>query len=73
MNSVDHIAGHTFHGRKGAIENAFRYSVDYILLDPEGRSETPALFSINGPNLSGWRDRDHGGEPGQGLWGHLVA
>ncbi|WP_299984152.1 DUF1365 domain-containing protein [uncultured Ruegeria sp.] len=66
MNSVDHIAGQTFHGRKGAVENAFRYSVDYILFDPEACPETPTLFSINGANLTNWRDRDHGGEPGQG-------
>ncbi|EEE36921.1 hypothetical protein RKLH11_756 [Rhodobacteraceae bacterium KLH11] len=66
MNSVDHIAGHTYHGRKGAIENAFRYSVDYILFDPEGSLKTPALFSINSANVTSWRDRDHGGEPGRG-------
>ncbi|WP_170762903.1 DUF1365 family protein [Ruegeria lacuscaerulensis] len=66
MNTVDHIAGHTYHGRKGAIENAFRYSVDYILLDPEGQLDTPALFSVNRTNITNWRDLDHGGEPGQG-------
>ncbi len=63
---VDYIAGHTFHGRKGAIENAFRYSVDYILLDPEADLETPALFSINRVNITNWRTCDHGGEPGRG-------
>ncbi|WP_170360677.1 DUF1365 domain-containing protein [Ruegeria arenilitoris] len=66
MNTVDHIAGHTFHGRKGAIQNAFRYSVDYILLDPESHPATPALFSLNRTNVTNWRERDHGGEPGQG-------
>ncbi len=66
MNRVDHIAGHTYHGRKGAVENAFRYSVDYILFDPEARPPTPALFSINRANVTNWRDRDHGGEPGRG-------
>jgi hypothetical protein len=30
--TVDHIAGQTFHGRKGVIENAFRYSVDYVIM-----------------------------------------
>ncbi|WP_299889609.1 DUF1365 domain-containing protein [uncultured Ruegeria sp.] len=63
---VDHIAGHTYHGRKGAIENAFRYSIDYILLDPEAELKTPALFSIDRVNITNWRTRDHGGEPGQG-------
>ncbi|SDX31745.1 hypothetical protein SAMN05444358_104263 [Ruegeria halocynthiae] len=66
MNTVDHIAGHTFHGRKGAVENAFRYSIDYILFNPEACLETPALFSVNAANITNWRDLDHGGEPGQG-------
>ncbi|MEM7089290.1 MAG: DUF1365 domain-containing protein [Pseudomonadota bacterium] len=64
---IDHIAGHTYHGRKGAIENAFRYSVDYILLNPEADHRTPLLFSINRANITNWRSRDHGGEPGQGV------
>ncbi len=67
MNKVDHIAGHTYHGRKGAIENAFRYSVDYVLFDPEAEPSTPLLFSINRTNVTNWRSRDHGGEPGKGV------
>lgn len=66
MNVVDHIAGHTYHGRKGEIDNAFRYSVDYVLFDPEARVKTPLLFSMNRPNVTNWRRRDHGGEPGKG-------
>jgi len=66
VNRVDHIAGHTYHGRKGEIENAFRYSVDYILLDPEAQLDTPMLFSLNRPNVTNWRIRDHGGEPHRG-------
>ncbi|MGV6804661.1 MAG: DUF1365 domain-containing protein [Ruegeria sp.] len=66
MPSIDFVPAHTYHGRKGTIENAFRYSVDYILLDPEAFDETPALFSVDRPNLTGWRSSDHGGEPGQG-------
>ena len=66
MTGIDHIAGHTYHGRKGQIENAFRYSVDYILLDPEGQPDTPALFSVNRANLTNWRARDHGGAPKKG-------
>ncbi|GAA6159149.1 DUF1365 domain-containing protein [Ruegeria sp. HU-ET01832] len=66
MNRIDHIAGQTYHGRKGAIENAFRYSVDYILFDPEKKAATPRLFSLNGANITNWRDRDHGGAPGKG-------
>jgi hypothetical protein len=32
---VDHIAGRDIHGRRGAVENAFRYGVDYVMVDPE--------------------------------------
>ncbi|MEM6389153.1 MAG: DUF1365 domain-containing protein, partial [Pseudomonadota bacterium] len=35
MQAVEHIPGETFHGRKGAVENAFTYSIDYVLLAPE--------------------------------------
>ncbi|WP_170789585.1 DUF1365 domain-containing protein [Ruegeria lacuscaerulensis] len=66
MNRIDHIAGHTYHGRKGAIENAFRYSVDYILLNPEAEVQTPRLFSLDRANIVNWRKRDHGGAPGKG-------
>lgn len=65
MTGIDHIAGETFHGRKGAVANAFRYSVDYLLLDPEG-AQGPALFSLNRANLMALHDKDHGGPPGQG-------
>lgn len=63
---VDHIAGSTYHGRKGTIANAFRYSVDYVLLDAEAQLETPKLFARNGRGVTGVLDRDHGGSPGQG-------
>lgn len=63
---VDHIRGHTYHGRKGAIRNAFRYSIDYVLFDAEAELRKPSLFSRNQGNLASVRDRDHGGAPGQG-------
>lgn len=66
MQTLDHIEGHTFHGRKGAVENRFRYGVDYILLDAEAELSTPFLFSRNRGNLTALRDTDHGGAPGQG-------
>ncbi len=66
MKKIDHIAGHTYHGRKGAIENAFRYSVDYILFDPEAQLITPLLFSMDRANVFNWRRTDHGGVPKQG-------
>ena len=64
---VDHIRGQTFHGRKGAVENRFRYSVDYVLCDAEATElATPAFFTRNGPGLTSLQDSDHGGAPGQG-------
>jgi len=79
---VDHIAGQTYHGRRGDAKNAFRYSIDYVLLDAEATPATPALFGRGrgrGPgqgrgwgrrwgwgNLMSLQDRDHGGAPHQG-------
>ena len=65
MTQVDHIRGETFHGRKGAVTNSFRYGVDYILLDP-ATARGPSLFSVNGRNVTSLHDSDHGGQPGQG-------
>ena len=65
--TVDHIAGQTYHGRKGAVSNAFRYSVDYVLLDAEADDlATPALFARNRRGLTSLWDTDHGGAPGKG-------
>jgi DUF1365 family protein len=63
---VDHIDGVTYHGRKGEISNAFRYTIDYVLLDAEKDVAAPSLFSRNGRNLTALHDRDHGGAPKQG-------
>jgi DUF1365 family protein len=65
VSAVDHIAGQTFHGRKGTVQNRFRYSIDYVLLTPE-TAKGPRLFSRNRANLMGIRDQDHGGAPGRG-------
>ncbi len=64
--AVEHIRGTTFHSRKGEIENAFRYSVDYVLLDAEAKAPAPKLFARNRAGAFSLRDRDHGGEPGAG-------
>ena len=67
---VELIRGETFHGRKGAVANSFRYSVDYVLLDVE-RARGPGLLSRNRGNLFAVHDSDHGGAPGKGrgvLW-----
>ncbi|MGB8812595.1 MAG: DUF1365 domain-containing protein [Paracoccaceae bacterium] len=65
MTQVDHIAGTTFHGRKGAVENRFRYGVDYVLLDAD-KAAGPRFFSRNQGNLTSVWDADHGGAPGLG-------
>jgi DUF1365 family protein len=65
MTDVDLIRGETFHGRKGAVRNSFRYSVDYVLLDPD-RARGPSLFSRNRRNLTAVHDVDYGGAPGKG-------
>ena len=68
MNArVDHIAGHTYHGRKGAVANAFRYGIDYVLLNAEAPApRAPRLFSRNAGNVLSLQDRDHSGPPGEG-------
>jgi DUF1365 family protein len=66
MRTVDHIKGHTWHGRKGAVDNAFRYGVDYVLLDAEAALDTPRGFGRNRRAPTSVQDRDHGGAPGAG-------
>jgi DUF1365 family protein len=66
MSAVEHIAGTTYHGRKGPVGNAFRYGVDYVLLDPEAAGPFPRLFGRNRPGLASLHDTDHGGPPGRG-------
>lgn len=75
MRQVEHISGHTYHGRKGEIENAFRYSIDYVLIDAGGDTDGPALFGRNRAGLCSLHDSDHGGHPkaGRGVaWVHEV-
>lgn len=62
----EHIAGVTTHTRRGAVRNAFRYGVDYVLIDPEASAPGPRLFSRNRFNLAAVHDRDHGGPMGRG-------
>jgi hypothetical protein len=66
MSIVDHIAGQTFHGRRGPITNRFTYAVDYVLFDAEAKLRLPFLMSRNRANVSSLNDIDHGGAPGQG-------
>ncbi|WP_281967219.1 DUF1365 domain-containing protein [Roseovarius nanhaiticus] len=67
MSRVEHIAGHTWHGRKGAISNAFRYSIDYVLLDAEAEVSAPRLFGRNARGLASLHDVDHGGPLHEGV------
>lgn len=66
MQTVDHIQGETFHGRRGAVRNAFRYRIDYVCLDPEAEIVGPALFRRNARGLCSLWDSDHGGPPRAG-------
>jgi len=71
----DHICGHTYHGRHGAIKNAFRYRVDYVLADLSKADDGPSLFSRNKGNVTALHDVDHGGAVGEGRgldWVHSV-
>ncbi|WP_377509286.1 DUF1365 domain-containing protein [Octadecabacter sp. R77987] len=66
MSRVQHIAGETYHGRRGGTKNAFRYSIDYVLLDAEGTPDRPALFGRNTRGPMSVQDVDHGGAPHHG-------
>ena len=66
MTGIDHIAGYTWHGRKGAVDNAFRYGIDYVMLDAEAEQPKIKLFARNRAAFASLHDSDHGGSPGQG-------
>lgn len=67
QNRLEHIAAHTFHGRKGAQTNRFSYGVDYLLLDAEEPAVgLPAVFARNRAGIVSLHDSDHGGAPGAG-------
>lgn len=62
---IQHIQGQTTHARRGALKNAFRYGVDYLLLD-EAEAALPMVLSRNRFNLWSLWDRHHGGPRGDG-------
>ncbi|MGJ8611853.1 MAG: DUF1365 domain-containing protein [Octadecabacter sp.] len=66
MARVEHIAGETYHARHGETKNAFRYSIDYVLLDAENTPAHPSLFARNSRALMSLYDLDHGGAPKAG-------
>lgn len=61
----DHIRGVTTHARRGAINNAFKYGVDFVLIDPDS-AVGPRLFSRNGKGLMSVTDISVGGPLGDG-------
>lgn len=56
----DIVAGQTYHRRLAEPANAFRYSVDYLLVDLDDLPRVP-LLSGNRLNLFSLHERDHGG------------
>lgn len=75
MSTVEHIAGQTYHGRRGDVKNAFRYSIDYVLVDAEATVRGPWAFGRNAGGLASLHDIDHGGTPHKGrgaVWAREV-
>lgn len=62
---VLHMRTSVMHARRGNVKNAFRYGVDYLLLDPS-TARGPAFFSRNRFNLFAVHEHDHGGQRGAG-------
>lgn len=57
---IEHIQGQTTHARRGALRNAFRYGVDYVLTDDD-TTAGPFLLSHNRFNLWSLWNRHNGG------------
>lgn len=62
-----HMRGETMHARKDGIRNRFRYSVDYLLIDPGDTRDVAPLYGRNRAGLFSLHDRDHGGVRGNGV------
>lgn len=62
---ADIVSGETYHRRLSEPANAFRYGVDYVLVDPD-RMPALSLFSADRFNLYAVHRRDHGGPRGNG-------
>jgi len=60
------VRSHTFHKRLGGPDNAFRYSIDYVMSEPEVQTSLPTLLSRNRFNIAAIHDRDHGGQVDNG-------
>lgn len=64
QNMLEHIQAQTTHARRGNLENAFRYGVDYVLTDLGATPPWP--ISRNRFNIWSLWDRHHGGPRGRG-------
>jgi uncharacterized protein len=76
MSAIEHIRGSTWHGRKGDLKNAFRYSIDYLCLDIENAPPKKGIFKRDSGWLFGLYGSDHGGPVGDGrgaAWVRDVA
>ena len=61
MTEIKIISGQTWHGRRGRVENDFKYSIDYLLFDPEKLEMSPWLLSKKGGFFYGINPLDYGG------------
>lgn len=67
--TLDHIQAETMHARRGGLKNAFKYGVDFVVVDLDTPGKLPAVLSRNGFNLWSLWDHRHGGtrDHGSGL------
>lgn len=75
MSTAEFLRAETVHARRGSMRHAFRYAVDYVLIDPEAPVTGLRLFSRNRLNLASVHDRTHGGPRGAGrgaAWARMV-
>ena len=61
MTNVKIINGQTWHGRRGEVKNDFKYSIDYLLFDPDSLDDAPWLLSKRGGWFYGINQVDYGG------------
>lgn len=64
--TLDHIQAETMHARRGRLKNAFRYGVDFVVVDLDDPGRFPAVLSRNSFNLWSLWDHKHGGPRAQG-------
>ena len=56
MSAIEHIRGSTWHGRKGDLKNAFRYSIDYLCLDIENAPPKKGFSSVIADGFLGFME-----------------